>query len=130
MSQHLVSIDQAAINAIKLWFAANLPADVVIDDRWPEPSRSLPVKAITILPAGAREQDYVDPQIVSATSLGPSTNNQMYSWLVALIKQPLQLDVWTKSDVDRDDIKARLEPILFAGEGLTLGSYNADPVIP
>jgi hypothetical protein len=43
------------------------------------------------------------------------------------IRQPLQLDVWTAYDVERDDLKQRLRSALNAGMGRTIGAYNADP---
>jgi hypothetical protein len=45
--------------------------------------------------------------------------------------QPLQIDVWAKSDVARDDLLARLEPALNASRARSmpsLGLPNADPV--
>lgn len=49
-------------------------------------------------------------------------------WQIAACTQPVQLDVWADSDVERDDIMARLDTALNAGESALAGVYNPDPV--
>ncbi len=44
------------------------------------------------------------------------------------VEQPLQLDVWAQSDVARDDLMARLVPLLHAGPTATAGFTDDDPV--
>lgn len=121
-----VSIQQAAANALAEWLREQLP-DVMVEARWPEPNVSLPPKAITVLLAGSRIDEPLDPQVLHMTPIDSA--KALYRWRVAACRQPLQLDVWTTSDVERDDLLARLDDCLRAGPGHTLdGVWNADPL--
>ena len=52
----------------------------------------------------------------------------LFTWRVAALRQPLQMDVWTRYDLERDDLLARLVPLLNASTRDTIGERNADPV--
>jgi hypothetical protein len=78
--------------------------------------------------AGALEWTPIDPHIVG----GPFQNPQygqppLFTWFLRCGIQPLQLDIWANTDVARDDMIARLEPVLNAGFAATGLATNADP---
>lgn len=67
-----VTIEQASMNALAAWLRLNLPAynydpvtktdsGIRVDDRWPDPDRSLPGRGVTVLRAG----DAVDTNVQS-----------------------------------------------------------------
>jgi hypothetical protein len=123
----VVSVEQAAANALGRWLASQLPpAEVTVDTRWPEASVDMPAKAITILLAGPPEEEPLDPIVVAEAPI--DATHAMFTWRISALRQPLQMDVWTRYDPDRDDLLARLRPLLNAGMRATLGAYNANPV--
>jgi len=52
---------------------------------------------------------------------------RVYIWSTADVEQPVQLDVWCAFEVTRDDVIARLEPLLRSADPLGLG-VDQDPV--
>ncbi len=126
-----VSIEQACCNALKRWLVDKLP-DVTISEEWPNPDKPLPPKALTILRIGAREEVHIDPQLVDSEPYMVGTPPaehpvlRTYRWAVKEIRQPVQLDVWSKYKLVRDDIDARLDEALHAGPAQTLGLAFAD----
>lgn len=117
-----VPIQQAAINALAVWLAARMP-DVPVFRRWVEPDKKLPPKCITIIPAGARKDELLDPEVMSqSTALGVTT----YVYRMRCVEQPLQLDVWATYAPVRDDILAQLDEHLNVGEALTIGKVGGD----
>ena len=121
-----VSIQQAAANALAEWLREQLP-DVTVEARWPEPNVPLPPKAITVLLAGSRIDEPLDPQVLHMEPIDAA--RARYRWRVAACTQPLQLDAWTTSDVERDDLLSRLDECLRAGPSRTLDwDWNGDPV--
>jgi len=121
------SIQQAAINALMAWIQKDLAdSSIVISARWPDPNTNLPPKAISILPAGEREEEYFDPYVVQTEKIDASHERSW--WAVASITQPLQLDIWALDSFDRDDLVARLDETLRRGVGYTLGLPNQNPV--
>ena len=121
-----VSVEQAAINALAAWLARSLGSDTAVSTHWPEPSKKLPARAVTILRAGAPEEEPLDPIIVGRVATGPHTS--LFTWRLRALRQPLQLDIWARHHAVRDDLLARLDVALNAGMGATLGVVNADPV--
>jgi len=119
------TVEQAAVNALASWLTRTLPKGVVVSSTWPEPTKVLPQKAVTILRAGAPEEEPLDPIVVGRVDTGPGTS--LFTWRLRALRQPLQLDVWTKHTAARDDLLARLDEALNAGMGATLGASNADP---
>jgi hypothetical protein len=122
----IISIQQAAANALATWLATELP-DVTLSNRWPEPTVPLGPKTVTVLLAGAADDDILDPQVESQinTELLPTA---IYTYRLRCRRQNLQLDVFTQYDVHRDDIMARLDKALNASETRTLGpSFPAAP---
>ncbi|MGH7297809.1 MAG: hypothetical protein ACRELB_22915 [Polyangiaceae bacterium] len=120
-----VTVEQAAVNALGQWLTGALGKAVTVSTTWPEPSKNLPAKAVTILRAGAPEEEPLDPIIVDRVDTGPHTS--LFTWRLRALRQPLQLDVWAKHAPARDDLLARLDEALNAGMGATLGATNADP---
>jgi len=120
------SVEQAAVNALGSWLARALPKGVVVSTTWPEPTKALAPRAVTILRAGAPDDEPLDPIVVGRVDTGPHTS--LFTWRLRALRQPLQLDVWTKHAAARDDLLARLDEALNTGMGATLGVTNADPV--
>lgn len=125
-----VSIEQACFNALAAYLRKDLGSDVFVYDHWPEGNElpQAPYRALSIIFAGAREQEEYDPEPVRLINLGASRVQSL--WDVATITQPLQLDVWASSDALRDDLCARLDTSLRKG----LRAYDpidfptADPI--
>ena len=74
MAAPTVSVEQAAANALATWLQTGLGADVVVSQRWPEASKSLPGPptykgAVTVLLAGDR-QDELTPLPASEEMAG------------------------------------------------------------
>ena len=69
---------------------------------------------------------------VAANAIKASLNKhyaaRIYTWLLRACRMPLQLDVWAKYDLTRDDIMARLESALNANPALSAGI--AGPQMP
>jgi hypothetical protein len=126
----MVSIEQAVQNALARWLARELDG-ITVWDRWPEANVRLPAKAISVLRAGPRRDEALDPEPVARRDVEGMPRRSVFTWRMRACTQALQLDVWAKSDVARDDLLARLEPALNASKARsmpTLGLTNADPV--
>jgi len=121
----VISLQQAAANALATWLRARV-GDAVVFPRWPEPNVKLPPKAISVLLAGPRIDEELDPIPIARRDL--SSTRAEYTWRTRLCKQPMQLDVWAKSDAARDDLIARLDRALNASERESIGVPRADPV--
>src|SRR5690348_16961814 len=63
-----VTVEQAAQNALRTWVASKLP-DVSVSSRWPDASRPLPEKAVSILRVGNRRDELLDPRIVGTEDI-------------------------------------------------------------
>ncbi len=121
------SIQQAAANALA-GYLGQLLTGVVVEPRWPAPDREKPAKIITVVTAGKREDTPTNLRQLSTTLPDPDTGGISTVWQIAACRQPFQLDVWTESDVERDDILAELDDALNAGESALTDVYNPDPV--
>lgn len=119
----MISIQQAAINAFAAYLATKM-TDCEVEPRWPV--RDFLAKTISVVPAGSRKDDYLDPRILSNEVEGDTETRAIYQ--VAHCYQPLQLDVWDTSHLGRDDIMARLDGYLRAGSSSLTGVFNPDPV--
>ena len=122
----ITSISQAAANALAGLLGQKLTG-VTVEPRWPSPDKDRPAGSnITVAIAGQRQDTPIPIRQLSAISIVPKGTTVL--WQVAACTQPLQLDVWTESDVERDDLIAQLDRILNAGESTLTGAYNPDPV--
>jgi hypothetical protein len=120
------SVEQAAVNALGSWLERALGNAVAVSTKWPEASKKLPERAVTILRAGPPEGEPVDPIVVGRVDTGPHTS--MFTWRLRALRQPLQLDVWARHHAVRDELLAELDVALNTGIGATLGARSADPV--
>ncbi len=109
-----VSIQQAACNSLAAWLVAMMPSDVTVSTKWPSPDRPLPAKAITVLTAGGRKDTDVELQLISQLDIDSLT--AAYTWQIKACEQAIQLDVWAKTDAERDDLLAQLDDVLNYGE--------------
>lgn len=129
-----VSVQQAVQSALQAWLMSKLPEDVTVSDRWPEPTVNMAksagsdrrLKTITILRAGPRQDEELQPELEDGRVVVDATHN-LYVWTVLECKQPMQLDVWAAYDGDRDELMALLDEALHAGDE-TLGITGGDPV--
>lgn len=130
MSQ-LVTITTAARTALATWLVAELAPvaggdGVVIEPRWFEVDRKLPPRSISIIDAGPRKIEWTDPEQIIVTNTDPGFVE--VTWGLGYVEQRIQLDVWAPSDVELDDIMARLDISLNAGARALAGaSSNAEP---
>jgi hypothetical protein len=111
-----VSVQQAAVNALAAHLRQYLP-DVVVDDRWPDPSRDMQLPALTILMSAARQDLPISGQDLSFQNVGARIKFQTQ---ITAFEQLLQLDIWAKNQIQRDDILARLD------EALNVDTLNDD----
>lgn len=121
----MISIQQAACDALTRWIQANI-TDATVSSRWPTVDRPLPNKAITVITAGARQDTDIEARLLAQTDL--ANNQASIVWQIKVCEQPLQLDVWAKTDAERDDLLARLDDVLNYGEAaLGLAGEFYDP---
>ena len=124
-----VSIGQAACNALAAYLKQRFTPDVRIYDRWPEPNIKLPPKAISVIKFGKRERLDVAAVGFVDTITPINATTAVCTFRVGSYIQPVQLDAWATSDVERDDLVARLDEYLTAGQDETLDpSLTDDPV--
>ena len=121
-----VPVQQAAINALKTWLDSRLTGTgIEVRKRWTEPDTKLPAKCVTIIPAGPREDQILEPIVVSqSTTLGVTT----YVYRIGCSTLPLQLDVWATYAPTRDEVLSLLDAHLNVGEAITLGQLGRDVV--
>lgn len=129
----LVSIHQAAMNALCAWLKASLLGAPSVEPRWPDPDKLFSgggptggryngQVALTLIPRKKREDEYLDSSVTSSTDNGDGT--LAVRRVQAFCIQPLQLDIWAVYDNERDDIIAQLDA-LFAGAG----GATTDPIV-
>lgn len=120
-----VTVQQAACNAFATWLGSNV-LDTVVEPRWPAPDKKKPPKSITLITAGRRQDEAVDLKLVKNTNLNTAQTTAI--WQVAACTQPMQLDIWALTDIDRDDLMARLDDLFHSGESSLTGAVNPMPV--
>jgi hypothetical protein len=117
-----VSVEQAAVNALKTYLQSQLDSDIKISGTWPNPDKALPAKAVTILKIGPRIDTKIEPQLIGSAELAPVDPTKMaYTWQIKAVEQRIQLDVWAKYEGVRDDIQSQLDSALNQGTYVTLG---------
>lgn len=132
----IVSVQMAAALALHDYLQAQFNDNTIgFSTQWPATDKALfttPItRRVTILLAGPRKETFVEPYMVGVAVPG-AFPNQIYTYAVGMVEQPLQLDVWAGFDADRDDIMARLDQALHQGVLVTLGvlpagAVSADP---
>jgi hypothetical protein len=115
-----VSIGQAACNTLCDFLAGRL-RDVTVYSRWPEPNVQLPPKAVSIIQAGDRQRLDVIMAPTVVASEPYDTDRVKYTLRSGSYMQPVQLDVWTSTEVDRDDLISELDALLNASLSDSLG---------
>ena len=127
----LISVQQAAMNALKGWLQSSLPRDWKIDARWPDPDRRLPSKAVTVIMSGPVQWIMTDPVVVDGPFDVGIPGSKAWTWRLRTGIQPIQLDLWSNSAFSVDDMAARIESVLNAGESATgtnaAGQLPSDP---
>lgn len=121
-----ITVEQAVVNALGKWLARCLGSGVVVSAQWPEPTKRLPPKAVTILRAGPPDEEPLDPIVVSRVDTGPHVS--LFTWRMRAMRQPLQLDVWARHHAARDELLAELDEALNAPMSASIGAKNSDPV--
>jgi len=126
-----VSIEQAMTNALVGYLTTALP-DIKCRSRWPDPSKNLPEKAITVVPIGRRQDDDVTGSFIRQIAVEelspPDPKRKIYTYARSACTQPVQLDIWAVTDIDRDDIVSRVDDALSANLVTTISAANDDPV--
>lgn len=134
MGNQLVTIQQACRNALAAWLVDELAPvyggdGVVVEPRWFEESRQLPPRTVTIIDAGPRSVEWLEPDILAQSDNLDNAAQLDITWQLGAMQQPLQLDVWAPTDVELDDLIARLDRSLNAGER-GVGLTNVEPFRP
>lgn len=111
----LVSIQQAARNALAAWLRDDLAsvAGLSVEPRWVEVDVTKPPLAITVIDAGPRKIEWGDPVLLSSEVVNATQVDGV--WALGDVEQRVQLDVWAPSDLELDDLVARLDRSLNAG---------------
>lgn len=91
---------------------------VSVEQRWPDPEKRLFPLTVTVLLAGEVQLLLVTPTDPDSSEelTPPDPTKKRYRWKVAEATQPLQIDCWATYDVARDDLRARVEAALNAGD--------------
>jgi hypothetical protein len=125
----LVSIQQAAANALAAWLGASLTGSPAVEPRWPDLTKLFSggtdaqrPKAVSIIIVGKPRDEYIDSTQTRVADNGNGTVTTTRAQLFRI--QSVQLDVWCAYDVDRDDLVAQLDQ-LFAGAG----GATTDPIV-
>jgi hypothetical protein len=121
-----VTVEQAVVNALAKWLVRCLGSGVTVSAQWPEPTKRLPPKAVTILRAGPPDEEPLDPIVVARVDTGPHAS--LFTWRMRALRQPLQLDVWARHHAARDELLAELDEALNAPMSASIGAKNTDPV--
>lgn len=106
----LVSVHQAAFNAMARHLETYLGSDVIVSRKWPPSDQTLPPKMVSLIYAGARQDIPLTPQLLRQVDVADPKAE--YTYQIRACEQPVQLDVWCRRESDRDDITAKLDDIL------------------
>lgn len=130
------TIQQAARNALAVWLTtelASVTGGVLIEPRWVESDQKLPAKRVTIIDAGPRDIEWLQPEPVATVNVDVENSLPVKkvdsTWSLGFVTQPVQLDIWARTDVELDDLIARHDSSLNKGV-VGLGDTNADPFNP
>lgn len=108
-----ITVQQAAIDALAAYLSTALAdTGATVHGYWPDPETPL-AQAVTVIPAGKSEDELLQPVVVSQRA-GVDPAHPIFRWRVLERTQPLQLDVWTTSDVDRQTVLAALDSAIHA----------------
>jgi len=111
----MVSLEQAAANALQAYLQTALGSGVKVRNRWPNPDKNLPPLAVTILLSGDPTRTWVQPNDISS-STGTSAGKLLYRWHLGESVQPLQIDCWATANAPAlDDLRAKVDAALLGG---------------
>lgn len=128
-----VTIQRAAVLALKTYLAAELSgSSVTVMGHWPS-GQTLPAKCVSIVPAGAVQYLWATPRVVRSTIIDADTKS--YVWRMRVVDQPIQIDVWVSGaqayPIMRDELLQLVDVALHQGLGnansLNQGEGYADP---
>lgn len=112
----MVSVEQAAANALQAYLQTALGSGVKVRNRWPNPDKNLPPLAVTILLSGDPIRTWVQPMDISSQA-GSSAGKQLYRWYLGESAQPLQIDCWATANAPAlDDLRAKVDAALLGGD--------------
>lgn len=132
-----VSVGQAAATALARHLKAALSQDVTVLDRWPEfngnifaaltPGDEDQRAVVSVIKVGRRQRLSVVtvPKQADVTNL--PDGRVLVAWPIGSVIQPVQIDVWAKTDDDRDDLVRQLDDALNVGTSAIPGAPTADP---
>ena len=118
-----VSVEQATQNALARWLARELDG-VTVWDRWPEANVRLPAEGDLRAARRNAPRRSARSDADRARDIAGAPGRAVFTWRMRACTQPLQLDVWAHSDVARDDLLARLEPVLNASKARSMPSLG------
>ena len=112
----MVSVEQAAANALQAYLQTALGSGVKVRNRWPNPDKNLPPLAVTILLSGDPTRTWVQPSDISSAT-GTSAGKLLYRWYLGESAQPLQIDCWATANAPAlDDLRAKVDAALLGGD--------------
>lgn len=122
------SAGQVTATTLAAWLNATLTGGIKAFDRWVEPTVHKQTRAITITTVGPRRR--LDVKRYPSSRKTTTISNTQVQMVVAIgdIIQELQIEIWCKNDVDRQDTIFQLDTALNSGTGLSLGDpFTDDP---
>lgn len=123
---YVTTVEDASAHAIQVYLAAELAASgYSVVTAWPSPDERLSAGRVSIITAGAPEEECFDPYVLSSVVVDSLRKN--YTWAVSGLVIPMQLDCWATSDVMRSDMAKQIRTALKRGAGYTLGVFAGDP---
>ena len=122
----LTSVSQASVNALAAWLTTKLGSDVTVEPRWPDQKDlfAATTKVVSIIPVGRRIDEKTD--VIPLTTTIVDATHVDSQWVISTCRQLLQLDCWTQSDLERDDLERRVEEACAVGLE-SIGGTNEDP---
>ena len=122
------SVGRACALALAAYLKRALSPDIVVTSHWPDPDKRLPARAVSVIPVGRRRRDDASTLWQARRSNITPTEIEI-QWEFGGVIQPLQLDLWDRSEDGRDDIIAQLDDALYAGLAETLQEPNGPQTI-
>lgn len=122
------SAGQVTATTLAAWLNQTLTGGIKAFDRWVEPSVHQQKRAITVTTIGERRR--LDVKRYPSSRQTTTISDTQFQMVVAIgdILQDLQLEIWMKNDVDRQDAIFQLDTVLNSGTGLSLGDpFTDDP---
>jgi hypothetical protein len=129
-----VNVQDAAQRALQVYLQNEFDAfftgsdRCIVSEEFPPPDQGLPKRAVSVIPAGARQDMHFTERDVSRVDYPDASPMSLYTWRVAACRQPIQLDVWATAAASRGELCALLDDFLHKGPRYTLGTPNGEVV--